>query len=102
MQVILMDDVKDFLLSLEKRTVLRVHKQRDLLAKYGHLLRMPFSRCILPGIFELRVIGQENIRLIYTFRFDSALIFHIFTKKTEKISVRDMNVIKSKFRNLQI
>ena len=67
MQIIILDDVKHFILGLEAKYQGRVSKCIDLLRNNGHLLRMPNSRYIAPGIFELRITGSLNIRLIYSF-----------------------------------
>lgn len=73
-----------------------------LLEEYGNYLRMPYSKYILPGIFELRVGGTYNIRLIYTFHNNSAIVFYGFIKKTKKISHKEIQNILNKFNNLQI
>ncbi len=61
---------------------------------------MPFSRLILRGVFELRVGGIHNIRLIYTYREGCAIIFHFFMKKTERIETSELRIICTKYANL--
>jgi phage-related protein len=100
MQVILPKEVEGFLLTLDKPALAKVRRYRDLLEKHGYQLRMPYSRNILPGVFELRVIGKENIRLVYAFHSNAAIVFHAFAKKTQKIDRKDMEAIISKCRSL--
>jgi phage-related protein len=102
MKVIQSEYVKGFIENLQNKTKSRVRKNIDILINYGHMIRMPFSKNILPKIFELRIIGQENIRLIYTFHNDMAIIFHVFIKKTEQIDTREVNIIKDKYKALQL
>jgi len=102
MQVILMNDVREFLKTKEKFVRVRAIKYLALLEDQGHMLRMPYSRNILPGIFELRVTGKNNLRLVYTFRDGAALVFYGFAKKTEEISLKDIRLISAIFESLQL
>lgn len=102
MQVKINDDVKDFLAGLEPMQKPRVRRCISLLEDYGHMLRMPFSRNILPGIFELRITGAVNIRLVFVYHNNAAHIFYAFIKKTNEISSTDMNSILLKCKHLQL
>jgi len=102
MQVIITEEVRHFLLSVEKTAYAKIEKQIELLRIFGYMIRMPYSRFVLPGIFELRIIGKTNLRLMYTFHSGSAIVFCAFVKKTNEISEKDMHRIKIKFRDLQL
>lgn len=102
MKVILTKEAEIFVLSLDEDHNSRSQKYIRLLTDFGSLIRMPYSKNILPGIFELRVGGKQNIRLIYTFFNDSAIIFYGFMKKTEAIELHEMNAIKIRFNNLHV
>ncbi len=102
MEVIILKEVKDFVTELGEDTMSRVQRFTDMLTRFGYRLRMPYSKNILPGIFELRIGGIHNIRLMYTFSNDTAIVFYGFEKKTEQISLQEMNTIKMKFNRLQI
>ncbi len=97
-----MEEVQNFMDNLGDGAVGRCRGYFDLLKKYGYNIRMPYSKNILPGIFELRVGGVHNIRLIYIFSHEAAIIFHGFEKKTEKITRRELDLIKIKYKWLQI
>ena len=97
-----MNDVGYFINDLDAKASIKVKKRLALLRDYGHLIRMPHSRYIAPGIFELRMIGKDNIRLIYTFKNDTTIIFHAYVKKTEEITNQEMAIIKQKFTLLQL
>lgn len=97
-----MEEVQNFMDSLGDGAVGRCRGYLDLLKNYGYNIRMPYSKNVLPGIFELRVGGVYNVRLIYTFSQGCAIIFYGFMKKTEKIKRRELKIIKIKFNNLQI
>lgn len=102
MRVIILEEVKNFILDLDKKDRARCTIYKDLVQTAGYSLRMPYSKNILPNIFELRVGGSKNIRLIYCYTGDLVCIFYAFTKKTEKIEIKEMNIIRQKYKNLII
>lgn len=61
-----------------------------LLEERGQDLRMPLSRPMGDGIFELRVVGAVHVRLLYFFHEGEAMVIHAFIKKTEQISRKDI------------
>ena len=69
----------------------RVKRMLDLLRDRGHELRMPFSKSIENGIFELRIVGAAQIRLLYFFHSGQAIVVHAFFKKTEQLSRRNID-----------
>ena len=102
MNVIILKDVYKFIENLETNDSAKSYRYIGLLKEMGYKLRMPYSKNILSNIFELRVGGFANIRLIYSFNNDFAVIFHAFAKKTQEISVYEMNLIKIKYSSLHI
>lgn len=102
MKIITTDETERFISGLDPKVEAKARKRIHLLQEYGHILRMPHSRYIMPNIFELRTIGKDNVRLIYTFRDNMAIIFHAYMKKTEEISGHEMNIIKQKFNSLHL
>jgi phage-related protein len=100
MEIIVMEEVKSFVENIGGDAKSRVQKYLTLLKNFSYNLRMPYSKNILPGIFELRVGGLKNIRLIYAYFGDSIVIFYAFEKKTEQISIQEIRIIKMKFSNL--
>lgn len=61
-----------------------------LLEDYGQELRMPYSKPLGRGIFELRVVGVIHIRLLYCFYKNKAVILNIIVKKQNKLSSKDI------------
>lgn len=78
-----------FINSLSDENYGRAIRLSKLLEKFGNNLRMPSSKNISKNIFELRDLGNSNIRLIYTFKNKKACIFYGFIKKSGKIKRRD-------------
>jgi len=68
----------------------------DLLGLFGHELRYPHSRKLSNPLFELRVAGKVNLRMIYHFSKGDAIILHIFTKKGNKTPRKEIGVAKTR------
>ncbi len=83
--------IENFLKILDNVFLARVLKTIDLLEKYGQSLGMPHSKSIRRGLFELRILGDKQIRISYIFYEKSAYLLHIFRKKTGKITKKDIN-----------
>lgn len=102
MQVIILDEVEKFLKGLDKRSRNKCRDYIKYLMHSGYQLRPPFSKNIMINIFELRIKSANNIRLIYSFHNNMAIIFHVFMKKTNRIENQDILIIREKYRSLQI
>ncbi len=93
--------VEKFLRSIDKVLRPRVAKALDLLEVRGNNLQMPYSKALGGGLFELRIIGVNQIRFIYTFNKNQAYILHAFVKKTEQISKKDIDYSKTQLKVLR-
>jgi phage-related protein len=52
-------------------------------------------------LFELRVVGKHNIRLIYTFYEDDIYVLHGFVKKTQEIPKWELDTAQRKLQQLK-
>ncbi len=68
----------------------RVDKTVKTLQTLGHLIEMPDSKSLGRGLFELRIQGKIQVRILYMFKNNKAYILHGFIKKTWKISRKDI------------
>ncbi|MFA5936807.1 MAG: type II toxin-antitoxin system RelE/ParE family toxin, partial [Candidatus Paceibacterota bacterium] len=57
----------DFLKKLEPITYAKALRLLDLLANYNYKLGLPYSKSLKDGLFELRIIGKMQIRIIFCF-----------------------------------
>jgi len=90
MHIIYLPKAADFVADLDNPLDGRVRRMIRLLETSGNELRMPFSKPIENGIFELRVVGAVHIRLLYFFYKGEAVIVHAFAKKTQQLNHRDI------------
>ena len=83
-------DIEKFILSLDKKSAANIARLILLLYKCGNEIKMPYSKSLGNGLFELRKIGKRQIRIIYCFYDGEAVILHIFEKKSNSISKKDL------------
>lgn len=79
-----------FISSLEPETVAKILRTIDLLQMFGHRLTSPHSKKINPRLFELRIRGKQEVRILYAFHKDGAVLLHGFAKKTRRIPQREL------------
>ena len=78
--------VEEFLDSLDNKMAAKAYGMIGLLEEYGTMLRMPYSKQLDNGIFELRIKFGGNITRILYFFFvrKNIILTNGFVKKTQK------------------
>lgn len=90
MEVILLRSAHKFLINLGKRAQTRVHREIKLLLNEGENLRLPHCKKITNRLFELRMPGEQNIRLFYTFTRGVIIIVSGYIKKSQKLDAGEI------------
>lgn len=74
-----------------------------LVEEYGPILRLPHSRAMGDGLFELRPKGRSGIgRAFYCFLVGRrVIILHAFIKKTQKTPDRDLKLARNRARQVR-
>ena len=91
MEIYFLDnDIEEFIESLQAATIAKVLRTIDLLEKFGQKLGMPHSKPLREGLFELRIRGIQEVRMIYMFHKRGIVILHGFIKKTQKLPMREL------------
>lgn len=93
--------IEQFITLLEKPTIAKVLRTLDLLETFGNKLSMPHSKPLKDGLFELRVRGVHEVRIIYTFHQKNIILLHGFIKKTDKIPAKELKLALEKRRDLE-
>ena len=90
--------VKEFIDSLDNKMKARVIRTIELLEKYGNQLRLPYSKSLGDGIFELRCQQSNNItRILYFFYVNQNIVMtNGFTKKTQKTPRNEIELAKTR------
>ncbi len=75
----------------------------DLLMDFGPNLRMPHSRAMGGGLFELRPHGREGVgRVFYCFVVGQrVVILHSFVKKKEDAPKQDLRIARRRMKEVQ-
>ena len=75
----------------------------ELLMEFGPNLRMPHSRAMESGLFELRPRGREGIgRVFYCFVIGQrVVILHAFIKKTEETPKQDLRIARRRMKEVR-
>lgn len=75
----------------------------ELLTEFGPDLRMPHSRALGGGLFELRPRGSEGIgRALHCYlAADRAVVLHAFVKKTQAAPERDLRIARRRQKEVR-
>lgn len=75
----------------------------ELLIEFGPDVRMPHSRAMGDGLFELRPRGREGIgRALYCFLVgQQAMVLHGFIKKSQVTPRRDLEIARRRMKEVR-
>lgn len=75
----------------------------ELLIEFGPDVRMPHSRALGGGLFELRPRGREGIgRAMYCFLVGQRVVMlHAFVKKTQAAPQKDLDLARRRMKEVQ-
>jgi phage-related protein len=75
----------------------------ELLIEYGPSLRLPHSRALGDGLFELRPRGRSGIgRAFYCFVIGRrVVVLHVFVKKTQQTPDRELRLARKRQKELE-
>lgn len=90
------DKIQKDISNLDSKLQEHVNELVLLLKNYGPELRMPYSKSIGKGIFELRVVSTTHIRLLYCFYKNQAVILHLIIKKQNRLKNKDILIARKR------
>ena len=93
--------VKEFIKILEDSTISKISNEIDLLEAHGSFLGMPHSIKITQDLYELRIRGKQEVRIIYGFVKKNIYLLHIFLKKTDKTPSKEIKTAEQRFNSLK-
>jgi phage-related protein len=76
--------VESFILKQNAPTKAKIARHIDLLESHGNFLGMPHSKKLNSVLYELRIRGQTEVRIIYTFKQNKIYLLHAFKKQSQK------------------
>jgi phage-related protein len=97
------DRVQKDVLSMPSGILADYLRLTEAMALYGADLRMPHSRALGAGLFELRPKGPEGIgRVFYCTQVGRVIvILHSFIKKTQETPDADMRMARKRLKEVK-
>ncbi len=84
--------VEEFVISKSPQTKAKIAHLINLLENHGNILGMPHSKQLTQGLYELRIRGKEEIRILYCFKDKNIYLLHGYKKQTQKTPSREIQV----------
>ena len=94
--------LQDEILQLPAGFVARFLRVAERMEIYGPDLGMPHTRALGGGLFELRLKAAEGIARVFycTLVGRRIVMLHQFTKKSEKIPKRELNIARKRMKEV--
>ena len=92
--------LKRWIALLEHSTSVKVVRMIALLEEWGSELGLPYSKSLGRGLFELRIYGDQPVRIFYVFHRNQAILLHACIKKSHRFSKYEMETARKRMKGL--
>ena len=94
----------DFIQSLDAKTKSKIINTLDLLKEFGIKLGLPHAKKVTgTQLWELRILGSNNIRIFYVAAIGKTFILlHGFQKKKQKTERKEIKTAQERLRDYNI
>ena len=92
--------VVEFIKKQQSQAIAKTAHLIDLLETHGSFLTMPHAKRLEPNLYELRVRGKEEIRIIYGFKGKTIYLFHGFKKQKQKTPKKEIETARQRLMSL--
>jgi len=82
--------VYEFILTLDMELQTRVIRLLTALERKGLAIDPKRIKKIHPKLYELRIVGHEQIRIIFTVHQNNFIMLHAIRKKSRKLPLHDI------------
>lgn len=89
--------VAEFIKKQQPQAIAKIAHLVDLLEVHGSLFGMPHAKKLETNIYELRVRGKEEIRIIYGFKGKTIYILHGFKKQKQKTPQKEIAIARQRY-----
>lgn len=91
--------VADFLDKLIEKISSKIHRNIELLEKYGTYIGEPFVKHIEKDIWELRTdFSNIRTRIFFIVNGETIILLHGFIKKTNKAPKKEIEIAKNRMK----
>lgn len=92
--------VKEFVNSLDYKQRAKIRRVFLAIEEYGMWALIPHMKKLRgTPLWELRIIGKDNIRVFYVLIRDKVLMLHGFVKKSEKTPKGELEVALKRYHS---
>ncbi|MDO8609297.1 MAG: type II toxin-antitoxin system RelE/ParE family toxin [bacterium] len=92
--------VAEFIIKQQPQAIAKIVHNIDLLEMYGSLLGMPHVKRLDLNLYELRIRGKEEIRILYRFVGKTIYLLHGFKKQKQKTPRKEIEIAKQRLLSL--
>lgn len=92
--------VAEFIKDQQPQTIAKISHLIDLLVIHGNLLGMPHAKRLETNLYELRVRGKEEIRIIYGFIGHTIYLLSGFKKQKQKTQKKEIETVRRRLLSL--
>lgn len=95
--------IEEFINSLEEKAQVKILRTLELLEEFGIRMGLPHVKKLTgTSLWELRILGSNNIRVFYITRAQKRfLLLHAFKKKTQKTNRKEIKVALERLREYE-
>ena len=93
----------EFIEKLPEKAQAKLINTFDLLTEYGIQLREPHVKKVTgTALWELRILGEDSLRILYiAIRQSTFLFLHVFKKKKQKTLKKDIKIALKRLEEYQ-
>lgn len=93
--------IKSYIDGLGPKSRHKIFKQFTYLHQFGVTWAIPNTKKLNNNIWELRILGKDNLRIIYSqTRVDLIVILHVFAKKSLKTPQKEIKLAVARLNQL--
>ena len=93
--------VYEFIKNQQPQAKAKIAHSAKLLRTYGNRLSLPHSKSLGLGLYELRIRGKEELRILYCFTSGRTIyLLHGFKKQTQKAPQKELEVALQRMKVL--
>lgn len=92
--------VSEFIKNQQSQAIAKIAHLIDLLEIHGNLLSMPHAKRLETNLYELRVRGKEEIRIIYGFIGKTIYLLSGFKKQKQKSPRKEIETARQRLLSL--
>lgn len=94
--------VSEYIKKQTVQTIAKITHLIDLLEQHGSLLGFPHSKKIEANLFELRIRGKQEIRILYAFKRKYIYLLHAFRKQTQKTPKKEIELGLQRYKSIDV